>query len=293
MAECLVPGQLSEYGYCAACERAVPAAIADPPPSLSLFDGLERAYDRRIATWELCPHCWSAVESLLADLDHLVPVRTGFDREHDHPPTACGRCGVRIDDDATLLDLWGHGVSEDWYTGLCPDCADHVHDALSAVPGTDPPGWDGVYWPPALSVPEADLVTASEADTDALRTTFAALSAGDTVRLAAYERGTIYSGHGQYLDVTTRVTIVEESPPDVDPGVVVDPVQVHRAYVAARTDPYDPDPERLAAPYRLDLGGDLDWRALPLTLDPGDVPVVRTDEAPLAVTVLDPDADDR
>ena len=282
MNERLVPTQLSEYGRCSACERVVPAWVADPPPAVSLYETARQSYEGRIGTWDLCPHCLSAVEPVLADLDRLTPTLGTYDEDRDHHPTACGRCRVQIDDEDTLLQFWGHGVRDDWYTGLCADCTDVVREGIAAVPETEPPGGQGVYWPQALTIPDEELVTAEDCDPAALRSTFGALTEGDTVRLSAYERGTIYTGPGQYLDVTARVR-------SVDPGgsCVVDPLEVHDAHVTARAQTYGPDPGSVTDPYRLDLGTDLESTALPRRLGPGDVPVVRTDDSPLAVTVLD------
>jgi len=287
MAETLVPTQRSEYTRCGACERGVTEHVPDPPTA-QLFDVPARDYQRRRGAWSFCPHCLQEFESVTADLDRLEPVRRGYDADRDARPTACGRCRVPLDGGGALLDVWGNGGCESWFTGLCEDCADALQERIEAIPTTEPPGADDIYWPPALAVPEAELVTAEAADGDALQATLRSLVTGDTVRLSAYQHGRVGRGMGQHLDVVGRVTAVgePERPPPAAHRVLVEPVDTIREYVAGRSDPYEPG--HSTAPYRVDPGPDVDLSALPRTLAPGVLPVVRpADGDPLAVTVLD------
>jgi len=294
MAELLVPTQFSEFTRCGACDRVVTEHLPEPP-TVQLFDGLERDYRRRRGVWSLCPPCLWEFESVVTDLDRLVPVRHRYDAERDARPTACGRCAAPLDGGAALLDVWGNDGCETWFTGLCGDCADTVQRRVDDVPATEPTGPEGIYWPPALAVPEADLVTVEVADGEALQATLRALVPGDTVRVAAYQHGRTGRGLGQYLEVTGRVT--ETRGPDGGspsaPHVLVEPVEVAHEYVAGRTDPYERG--HSTAPYRIDPGADVAGPSLPGLATAGDVPVVRPERGdPLAVTVLERvEADDR
>jgi len=287
MAERLLPELFSEFTRCGACDRSVPRHVPDPP-SVSLYEGLQAAPQRLAALWQLCPPCLWEFESVVDGLDRLAPVRGYYDNERDTRPTACGRCSVPIDYDAFLLDVRGKDGCEDWYTGLCGECAEEIHERIGTIPTGDPPGREGIVWPPALTVPDEQLVDAAGVDGAEIEATRHSLVDGDWLHLSAYQPAPTGTSMGQYLDVCCRVVDIRrsESTEAVSDTVLADPLEVYHEYVEGRTDVYEKGYSESS--YRIDAGTDVDLSALPPGVDPGTPPVVRPrDGDPLVVTVLE------